>query len=75
MIVITDYPATKNNTGYWEVCDKNANTQTKMSYYDDAVGYDRVRVLKQIVDFYAITGYAGGWTKAGKEFTLTSEEK
>jgi hypothetical protein len=72
MVRITD--VSQGQDAYWEVvCEDNNNrTEAKVPYYKNEIyGYDRVRALRQIADFYALMGYSRQeWEEAGKIFIL-----
>jgi hypothetical protein len=71
MITITD----NTKSVCWELSDSTGKFENVSFPYDASgpFGYDRIRVLKQIVDVYSIlTGCKNqGWQTEGKVFTLS----
>jgi hypothetical protein len=71
MIEITDVASV--TPSYWEVVDTTNVLPTVKLNYDssDKTGYDRVRVLRQIVDYYAMSGHTQtAWKTPGSVFTI-----
>jgi len=72
MITITDNP--NGNQPYWEVVDSTGKLGKHIFDYDPKFqyGYDRVRVLRQIVDVYSILSgcKTQSWQIPGSVFEL-----
>ena len=75
MITITDFP--KAESPYWKVEDSTGELGKDIFPYDssDPTGYDRIHVLRQIVDVYSIMSKCKNkaWKTQGSVFILTLE--
>ena len=72
MITITDFPNKKEP--YWEVVDSNKTENVNFPYDPNCpIGYDRVNVLRQIVDVYSVMSGCKkqAWQTPGSVFTLS----
>jgi len=63
---------TDQTGSYWMVSNDTGNNKPEIFSYlkDDPIGYDKIRCLRMIVDFYTACGYRGSWKKEGEIFTL-----
>jgi hypothetical protein len=72
MVKITDI--TTENQKHWEVVDSTGKLEKANFPYDttDLMEYERVRVLRQIVDVYSILSgcQTQQWSTPGKVFIL-----
>jgi hypothetical protein len=73
MITITDFP--NETQPYWEVVDSTGKQEKYIINYDpnDPVGYNRVYVLKQIVEICSIMSGCQNkaWQTVGSVFILS----